>query len=522
MAQRGIFKTSLGGEIPVYKVAFTKAEYDPYRHTDCLYAFPQSGHSPPLLPEPFRTEFRMIIEDVYSRYNNTAFYEYEGTGYLLNSDMSNNVESMFTATTGTTETDESGIIYSEYIRGSVNPNWLPSTSPNLSYRRPIPTSYYDVSTTITSPVALIMDADNKLYRFTFETYFNAIGIQGTYTTGFLNTPLGANFDASVLYYEERVDYGDTVSPEPTQPIERFNPRITTNTIGLYRANKDELRKFIHDVWETTLLESINSYFVGDGSDALLGITWYYGLRNIAPISDTITYITLGNVAYINSGLFNVLRHEFVTYDFGSVKVPASYGDYRDYTLCKYSVYLPFVGEFVDLNADDVVGKDLYLKYTINMTDGSAMCYLSTDNDVVNTKGLLFSSPCTWGYDIPFKADSVKSAGNFAIGLAGAVVGAVTKMPIGDVSNMSGRSYSTGSGSGNDGIIGDLVPKLIVYKQTDLSGSDFVTASGRPSTETVTIGGCTGYLQVSNVYNAGTLPFRGSDEIIAMLKEGIYI
>lgn len=61
-------------------------------------------------------------------------------------------------------------------------------------------------------------------------------------------------------------------------------------------------------------------------------------------------------------------------DAGSVTIPAHYGDFRDYDGVSMSVYLPYIGN-VTLDAAEVTGQTLQATYAVDLTTGTAVCYL---------------------------------------------------------------------------------------------------------------------------------------------------
>lgn len=299
---------------------------------------------------------------------------------------------------------------------------------------------------------------------------------------------------------------------------RYNPRTQTSTVGCYVLDKNELLNFEQKLWTTDLIDSIRNSFIGDGSNALLGVKWYYGIKNLLSYGAKKSYITMGNVAFRNVPQVSVAVKEFVVYDAGSVVVPKYYGDYRDWTITTYQMYIPFVG-VVDLKPEDVVGKTVYLKYWINISDGSAICSLSTTPATPDSVGTLFTTSCSWGYDIPIRVDSaLDSLARMAkITSAFPIVGGAISGAFGGSS-----SYSVGELSPNSNIMGDFQPKIIVYRRDDITSPDFVAANGRPSGSTMYMGEATGYLKVKEVYNSGQMTMRRADEIIAILKEGVYM
>lgn len=285
--------------------------------------------------------------------------------------------------------------------------------------------------------------------------------------------------------------------------------------------KAKLNSFMQDLWNTDALEKINQKFIGDGSNALLGLRWYYGLATRVKTTAQLAYVSLGNVGFKNGPKCEVAREEFVEFYCGSVNVPQFYGDYRDLSITTYQVYLPFVG-IIDLAPQDLIipgvmwndSRTLYLTYWVNISDGSAVCILSTLPSTPNGQGTIFTTTCSWGYDIPIRVEPVMDA----LARAASVVGSI--LPLGEGGGST--TYSSGELTPNSNVMGDFQAKLIINRKTDLSGPDFPAAMGAPGAEAIAVGDATGYLKASAVFNPGTLAMRRSGEIIDLLREGIYI
>lgn len=402
--------------------------------------------------------------------------------------------------------------------GAKVPNWMGS-SQCLRFR-PYPNELFGwQKETPQSPIVIGrtigVTSDNFPIVLQFNAYYNALGWQ-------VWKVVSGNIDSSAFPFSlndiESTLISSSDQGEEGATMARFNPRTQTSTVGCYIMTKDEVREFEKSLWTTDLIDSIRNSFIGDGSNALLGVRWYYGLKDVVAPSTKTAYITLGNVAFKNVPKVKVALREFVEFDAGSIAIPQFYGDYRDWTITTYQAYLPFIG-VIDLNPQDVVGKTLYLKYWINITDGSAVCTLSTTPTTPNGTGTLFTTTCSWGYDIPVRVDSAMDSLARMAKLTSAipVVGS-------SVSGMFGNagSYSSGELSPNSNVMGDFQPKVVIYRREDLSGATFSAANGAPGAGTTTVGAATGYLKVSEVYNAGSLAMRRAGEIIAMLKEGVYI
>jgi len=85
-------------------------------------------------------------------------------------------------------------------------------------------------------------------------------------------------------------------------------------------------------------------------------------------------------------------------DLGTVSIPETYGDYRDYVNTVISVYLPYCGT-VQLNPSDVVGKSISCKYAIDINSGECTAFLIlVDNNVERYNLAIEKGMC--GFSIP--------------------------------------------------------------------------------------------------------------------------
>ena len=328
---------------------------------------------------------------------------------------------------------------------------------------------------------------------------------------------------------------------------RYQPRTTTETISCYVMNRAMVKTLINDLYTTDVYEKIKQMLYGDGANNLLSLKWFYGVRSSVAATRQ-SKVTLGNVV-LDSTISPVHNGDFVQVYMGYVNVTREYGDYRDYTNVRYQTYIPMVG-VIDLDPAQVVGKDIHLLYTVNLTDGSAVVTLAISNLTQSGKPILpstdgwyetpqivFTSSITYGYEIPLNVESIRDpsllvgevvasavAGGIAGALAGNYVGAALGA-VGGAVHAAGdtvqSTYSVGSMTANSNVMGDFTPKLIRTIVKDVSG-DISAAVGYPSGKVVNVGAASGYLKAAMVYGTPSTTMQHADEIINMLKEGIYI
>ena len=322
---------------------------------------------------------------------------------------------------------------------------------------------------------------------------------------------------------------------------RFQPRTATNTVSCYVLTRQEEKKFVEKLSSKTVSDQVKSFLYGDGSDAILSLKWFYGIRPNISTSQKVK-ITLGNFV-MDDLTVPVFAGDFTQVYIGHVFVRGPFQDYRDYSNARYQMYIPMVGH-IDLNPSQVVGNDVHLLYTINLTDGSAIVTLATTRSGeeltkkdgwYETANNIFTTSIEYGYNIPLNVTAVKDitattgeivsksiAGGAAGAIAGNIPGALLGAAAGFAStNPISSSYSSGSQTPNSNVMGDFTPKIYVFFNKD-RGGDFSAAAGYPCGKLVKVGDASGYLKAAMVYGTPSTAMQHTDEIVDILKEGIQI
>ena len=349
-------------------------------------------------------------------------------------------------------------------------------------------------------------------------------------------------DASGNFIEAKVSFDGFYHEKVRRFImPRFQPRTSTNTVSCYVLNRQEEKKFVEKLSSKTISDQVKTFLYGDGSDSILSLKWFYGIRPNISTAQKVK-ITLGNFV-IDDLVVPVFAGDFTQVYMGHVFVRGPFQDFRDYSNARYQMYIPLLGH-IDLNPSQVVGKNVHLIYTINLTDGSAIVTLTTTevgenlskiNDWYETPNNIFTTSITYGYDIPLNVKSVKDdlskfgevvSKSIGAGAAGAIAGNVPGAALGVAagvasSNPTTATYSSGSQTPNSNVMGDFTPKIYVFFNKDMGG-DFSSAAGYPCGKMVKVGEANGYLKAAMVYGTPSSTMQHTDEIVNMLKEGIYI
>ena len=387
----------------------------------------------------------------------------------------------------------------------------------------------------------------------YQLYFDAEKTRDIqFTIHYPNCELGDDMCASYAVTTESDESGNFIEAKVSfngfyhEKVRRFimpryQPRTSTNTVSCYVLNRQEEAKFVEKLSSKNVSDQVKSFLYGDGTDSILSLKWFYGIRpNIS--TPRKVKITLGNYV-VDDLVVPVFAGDFTQVYVGHVFVRGPFQDFRDYSNARYQMYIPMLGH-IDLNPSQVVGKEVHLLYTINLTDGSAIVTLATTEgggeltktgDWYETANNIFTTSITYGYDIPLNVKSAKGdfskfgeivsksiAGGAAGAIAGNVPGAVLGVAAGIASsNPTTSSYSSGSQTANSNVMGDFTPKIYVFFNKD-RGGDFSSVAGYPCGKLVRVGEATGFLKAAMVYGTPSTAMRHTDEIINMLKEGIYI
>lgn len=424
--------------------------------------------------------------------------------------------------------------------------------PGIGYKYPPSTAHHDNPATDDWPEY----AEIGLYesRFTsFSVHFPncemgantciLFRIRSTTTRKVVASPRGA-----VAYVHEYkstyLRYHGFFFPENIRRMKmpRYQPRTSTNTVSCYVLNRQEEEKFINKISNKTIADQVKGFLYGDGSGSILSLKWFFGVRPTIATTQK-RKITLGNYT-IDDLSVPVFAGDFVQVYMGKVFVRGPFNDYRNFTDAQYQMFIPMLGH-VDLDPSRVVGKNVHLIYTVNLTDGSAVVTVATtegteglakDSGWYETMDNIFTTSITYGYEIPLNVESIKDVSSrvgevtakaIAGGAAGAIAGNVPGALLGAAAGVASAAnpiqttYSSGSLAPNSNVMGDFTPKIYVKFNKGTAG-DISPAVGYPCGKIVKVGEASGYLKAAMVYGTPSSGMQHTDEIVDILKEGIQI
>lgn len=251
---------------------------------------------------------------------------------------------------------------------------------------------------------------------------------------------------------------------------------------------------------------------------------------------------------------------------GHKKIYRLFKDWRDY-ICDYFLYLPFCGT-LKLDAETVVGRNLYVYYAIDYTTGTCTAYVTTRDDD-GAEFYLDSASGNCAIDIPLSgvetatltgeiynanenlkalkfngivgaaqgvlniASAAGSGSKLAAAGAGLQAGAGIVNAIHDVATADWNIQHTqiplkmvGASSGCNSLQGELTPCIIRYypiTDTAYNEENYLHTVGAACCESATIGDYSGYAEIVNADLSGIAATADEINMIKnLLAKGVYL
>lgn len=313
------------------------------------------------------------------------------------------------------------------------------------------------------------------------------------------------------------DSGDTPVPGDMETA------TASGLVSVYNPTKAQLVSFSAWLWSNNFIDNLLKIFQNP-MDAIIGLHILYATPSTGSAANIIA-------GYLDSGVSaKVVTSQFTEINCGTVEVPEYYGtaiDYEPYV--QVHCYLPFVG-IVALKPNDVLGKELTIKYGVDALTGTCLATLTTEKDGATITCYTYAGNCATQVPI--------SGGNYAqmiTGLASMAVsvgaGVATGNPIavagGVVAGAMGSRLDvshSGSIGANAGAMGIRKPYLIITRKKAYNAVAYNEFYGYPANKTVTLGSCKGYTRVKSVHIDSICIATDNEklEIETLLKQGVII
>lgn len=284
--------------------------------------------------------------------------------------------------------------------------------------------------------------------------------------------------------------------------------------AIYNPSLAQLNQLGSWLWSTNFIDQILKIF-NDPMQAIIGLHKVYATPNISGTGNI-------KVGYLDSGVgSNIVGNQYTYIDCGTVSLREYYGnilDYNPYTTVQ--LYLPFIG-IVALDVADVTRASISVKYGVDVLTGACLASVSVQRD--NAGGVLYqySGNCACQYPL--------SSGSY-MGMVTGAIGAVGSLAKGNIfgtalsiAGMHTNIEHSGGFSGNAGAMGGKKPYLIVSRPQTAMNDGFPAIQGYPSNVFVTLGSCTGYVQVADCHVENiSATDKELEKIKQLLKEGVIL
>lgn len=307
------------------------------------------------------------------------------------------------------------------------------------------------------------------------------------------------------------------TPKPPKPV--VIPNMVASALSrVYNPTQAQLDALGEYMWSSSRLEDLLKLFQSP-ADGIVSLHAIYG----TPSTGSEYEIKLG---YLSTGVSaSVVSSQFVVINCGEVTINEKYKnatDYAPYTTIQ--IYLPFIG-IQSLNPFDIIGSKIKCTYKIDVYTGACIAQLNVKRAGLN--GVIYEFAGNCGYQIPLTSGNYMQAMANVIGgtVTGALVGGGGGAALGAASSLLHSNVDvarSGNLSANAGILGTREPYFIITRSIPRDALNYSKYYGYPANKTIYLSDCTGFTRVKDIilHTSGTQEER--DEIMTLLKHGIYI
>lgn len=322
------------------------------------------------------------------------------------------------------------------------------------------------------------------------------------------------------------------------PTTRFNPRLHSNGVGIYPMNQNQVHNLFMNLWNSSLASGIQNKLYSDPYQAIISLRWYYGIQEDITLADSLANVTIGDYQLNGSAGAPALTarpsiYEFAEHDCGTIDVPATHNNFVDYSpYTQLEMYIPYVG-FIQLDPNDCMGRQLNLKYSINLVTGGAIATVYVGS--AGNWRVTAQASCVYGMDIPVQANARESITQSLLSLVSSGVGGMAAGPAGALIGGAASEFVTGGHptqrsagvTDESGSLTDFTPFLLISTPPLVTGltTNLAGAMGYEDARTGVVRDLvsSGYFKVRQIYNGsqGRIPKDAYDEIETLLKSGVY-
>lgn len=304
-------------------------------------------------------------------------------------------------------------------------------------------------------------------------------------------------------------------------------------------------------WATE--EYFKSLFNGKTSEGIASIVWYpldlLTLLNNSGLIGDYEAVRIGTRSYNDDNDRPVrgwkMKRGSLCFDVGSVTLSRFFNNFLDFSgYTKIKAWLPYIG-FVDLVPEELYGRTIKFRYTIDFEIGNCTCFIEDDTKLIK------SANGQIGVKVPIGSSSIDGRINgiisgsigMASGLVSTAVGAVTANPIaiaGGVTSTINSAVGTINNMKPDirrGEIGAMSTMVnapqqvyLIIERPIVSYSDYSSLYGLPLGKMEDLSDMTGFTKIEEVHLEDMRTNDAEDyateteldEIESLLKAGVIL
>lgn len=337
-------------------------------------------------------------------------------------------------------------------------------------------------------------------------------------------------------------------PEPTpdedvQPIPTPVPASTPDDdiVHIYNPSDAELRGLNGKLWDDTTIAELKKWWNNNPMDGIISLSKVFvlpeAIKNPSTQAAIRKPIVLGT--WSDDTVKAKIIERYKEYEFDSIVVEREYDDYRDYE-ATVEIYLPCIG-YRELVAEDVIGKQVKVKYNVDVVTGDFIAYVSVTRGTKDVVMYTYDGNMAVAY--PVSGSSRPGLISNIIGTAGSVVtgaltGAIKGGPAGagigagvslasnipSLANSRQRTIQrSGSMGGSLAALGIRYPYILVSRPIPYENPSKHELYGRAANHSARVSSMQGFTSFKEIHVEIA---RASDEeknmIHSMLLEGIIV
>ena len=296
---------------------------------------------------------------------------------------------------------------------------------------------------------------------------------------------------------------------------RVSLAVNGKLLECFSIGSHDLQKLNEYLWSTDFADIVSKYILGDPLKCIVGLMSLpfelpLGVQGSAyPI-----YILAQDTGARGVRLVSMIA----SIDCGSISIDRYWWSYLDYNT-KIQIYIPYCGMY-DLDINDVMGGVVQLIYKVDLLTGSCVANLIVTRG--EGQAPLYTFTGNMGMEYPLSgADRSRIVSAAMTGLSVPAPPSISNITTAIQATAPSVSHS-GAYSGNTGSLAPQTPFLMITRQIQSYPDNYLDYKGMPSNITETIGNLRGFCKISDIHlNINCLDSE-YQEIMELLKKGIYI